>query len=66
MLADRVFETTTDENGKYNFDNQYAKNMQNAFLVTILADGHDPPWRPTIGSGGSKWLTASTISVRDP
>ncbi len=35
------FETTTDKNGKYRFDGQYARNMQNAFLVTILADGHE-------------------------
>ncbi len=36
-----VFETTTDANGRYEFRDQYSQDMQNAFLVSILGDGHE-------------------------
>lgn len=32
-------QTTTDDQGKFKFEKLYSSDMQNAFLVTVLADG---------------------------
>lgn len=37
----RAYSTTTNEKGRFVFDNQYTSRIRNGFLVTVLAEGHE-------------------------
>ena len=40
QYSQSVYDTETDEDGEYSFEDQFSTDMQNAFLVSVFAEGH--------------------------
>jgi hypothetical protein len=54
QFQQNVFNAETDSEGKYIFKDQYSFEIQNAFLVTILADGFEMKSKYEIFKAGKK------------